>query len=195
MGVKYNVVLLFIELVGYIFRELRREIMKKLTIIVLLIFSTMIFAKGNGGSSGGMGSGMHGDMSQTMDQTMDQLHTQDMDQTMDQLHTQDMDQIMDKLHFQDKLNQEIFMNLSSEQQDECMQMQNQYQNEYQNHINKIAEINKKMNQEMKQEKLSTRQLKRLRKQKIDILEKIEKNRLTHRIRMREKFGIDPEYIE
>jgi hypothetical protein len=183
MGVKYNVVLLFIELVGYIFRELRREIMKKLTIIVLLIFSTMIFAKGNGGSSGGMGSGMHGDMSQTMDQTMDQLHTQD------------MDQIMDKLHFQDKLNQEIFMNLSSEQQDECMQMQNQYQNEYQNHINKIAEINKKMNQEMKQEKLSTRQLKRLRKQKIDILEKIEKNRLTHRIRMREKFGIDPEYIE
>jgi len=154
--------------------------MKKLAIIGLLIISIMSFSKGGGessGSGGGMSSGMHGDMSQTMDQTKDQLHT------------------MDQLHSQDKLNQEIFINLSSEQQGEFMQMQNQYQNQYQNHMSQIAEINQKMDQEIKQEKLNTKQLKRLRKQKTDILEKIEKNRLTHRIRMREKFGIDPEYIE
>ena len=154
--------------------------MKKLAIIGILVISIMSFAKGgseSSGSGGGMGSGMHGDMSQTMDQ----LHT--------------MDQTMDQLHSKDKLNQEIFMTLSSEQQGEFMKMQNQYQNQYQNHMSQIAEINQKMNQEMNLEKLNTKQLKRLRKQKTDILEKIEKNRLTHRIRMREKFGIDPEYIE
>ena len=79
--------------------------------------------------------------------------------------------------------------LTEEQQIKFQKVQSEYEGQEQEYRNRIRVINQKMNQEMNSEKLNTKELKRLRKQKTKLLEKMEQNKLMHHIRIREEFGI------